>query len=123
MERGRDLGIVLRLLICIFVFGVCLYFYIDKQNELMQIRIAIPEVRKEIKQIREESTRIQYAIDQFENPQHLIELSRQKAYAHLKHPLAKEIVTLNEAAALETPTKQLHKDIEVRAKPTLAVQQ
>jgi cell division protein FtsB len=121
LNLHKDYGIVIRVLICIFVFGLCLYSYIDKQNELTQLRISIPTIVKEIKEIREENTRIQYEINQFESPQHLMELAREQAYKHLKHPLAKEILTLNEGNALHVLSEKKNRTIEVRARPTLAI--
>ena len=45
--------------------------------------------------------RLQYEIDLFESPQHLMELARRSEFSHLKHPTAREIVQLQEAVALQ----------------------
>jgi hypothetical protein len=81
------------------VFGLCLYSYLETQNQLTHLKIHLPEVEKEMKLIREENQRLAYEIDQFENPAHLIELAHCPEYAHLKHPLIKEILTVPEAFA------------------------
>jgi hypothetical protein len=81
------------------VFGLCLYSYLDTQNQLTHLKICLPEVEKEMLLIREENQRLAYQIDQFENPTHLIELAHYPEYAHLKHPLIKEILTVPEAFA------------------------
>lgn len=91
--------ILLRLGICLGVFGLCLYSYLDTQNRVTHLKIQLPEVEKQIKLIQEENRRLAYQIDQFENPAHLIELARCPEYAHLKHPLLKEILTVPEAFA------------------------
>jgi hypothetical protein len=90
---------LIRLGFCLAVFGLCLYSYLDTQNRLTQLKIALPEVEKEIKLIKEENKRLKYAVEQFENPAHLIELAHNPEYAHLKHPLMKEILTVPEAFA------------------------
>lgn len=93
-------GLLLRLGICLGVLGVCLYSYLETQNELTQLKIRLPEVEKEIKIIREENRRLAYEIDQFESPAHLIELAHHPEYSHLKHPLLREILTVPEAFAI-----------------------
>jgi hypothetical protein len=60
----------------------------------------LPRFESEIKLIREESNRLSYALDRFENPTHLMELAHNPEFAHLKHPLNQEILTVSEALAL-----------------------
>lgn len=102
-------GLFYRLALCIFVLGLCLYSYINKQNKLTALRVQIPQLAKEIKEINEEKTRLKFEIEQFENPQHLMELARGNSYGHLKHPLEKEIVTLQQAVALQPPASVVKK--------------
>lgn len=92
-------SLLIRLGLCLSVSGVFLYSYLDKQNELTQLKIRLPEVEREIKLIQEENRRLAYEIDQFENPSHLIEIAHYPEYGHLKHPLLKEILTVPEALA------------------------
>lgn len=92
-------GLLVRLGICLAVFGLCLYSYLDLQNQLTQLKIQLPEVEKEIKGIREENRSLAYQVNQFENPSHLIELAHRPEYSHLKHPLLREILTVPEAYA------------------------
>ncbi len=92
-------GLLLRIGVCLGVFGFCLYSYLERQNELTQLKIRLPEIEKEIKLIQEENRRLTYEIDQFESPSHLIELAHYPEYAHLKHPLLKEIITVPEVFA------------------------
>ncbi len=93
-------GLLLKLGICLGVLGLCLYSYLETQNELTQLKIRIPDVEKEIKIVREENRRLAYEIDQFENPAHLIELAHHPEFSHLKHPLLREILTVPEAFAI-----------------------
>lgn len=88
-----------RLGFCLTVLGLCLYSYFDKQNELTQIKIRLPEVEKEIRLVREENRRLRYEIDQFESPTHLIEMAHRPEFSHLKHPLLREILTVPEGIA------------------------
>ena len=94
-------GILIRILVCIGAFGIFLYAYIDKQNAVTKRRLTIPVVAKEIKDLKEANTRLQYEIDLFESPEHLMQLARHSEYSHLKQPLLKEILTLPEGLALQ----------------------
>jgi hypothetical protein len=95
---------LIRLIICIFGIGLLLYAYIDKQNDVTDLKIQIPKLSKELKEIREENLRLHYIIDRFENPQHLIELSRLKEFSHLKFPLDREVVILPKEEGRYTQT-------------------
>lgn len=110
-----------RLLICIFAFCLCLYAYIDKQNRVTELRLKIPEITKEIRAVAEENCRMQYQIDQFENPQHLMELAARPEYNHLKHPLVKEVVTMKESVALQLPAIEETHAAAPAHKPTIAL--
>ena len=87
--------LLIRLLICIFAAGIALFASIEKHNELTSLRLQIPTVAKELKKIHEENIRLQYEIDQFESPIHLMELARKPEFGHLKHPYLKDIVILS----------------------------
>lgn len=81
---------------CLLVAAGCLYSYFDKQNELTQMKIRLPELEKKLRSVREETRRLRYDVDRFENPTHLIEMAHSPEYSHLKHPLLKEILTVSE---------------------------
>lgn len=83
-----------RLLFCICIAGLALFAFIEKQNELTALRLQIPALSKELKKIQEENIRLQYEIDQFESPIHLMELARKPEFGHLKHPFLKDIIIL-----------------------------
>jgi hypothetical protein len=87
-------GIFIRILLCIVTVGVFLYAYISQQNSITELRLRIPITAKALQAIQEENTRLRFEIDQFESPQHLMELSRLPQFSHLKHPLLDEIVTI-----------------------------
>lgn len=92
-----------RLLVCISIAGLALYKYIDKLNELTELRLLIPMQAQELKEINEKNLELTYAIDTFESPLHLIELARKPEFGHLKYPTLNEIIELPETA-LECPT-------------------
>ena len=92
-------SLLMRCGFCLTLFGFSLFSYLNTQNDVTQLKIRLPEVEKEILLIQEENRRLCYQIEQFENPANLIELAHHPEYAHLKHPLLKEILTVPEAFA------------------------
>jgi hypothetical protein len=115
-------GFFVRLFSLLGVCGFGLYSYVDKQNALTELRIAIPTVAKEIRMLNEENTRLKYEIELFESPQHLLELAKSCEFSHLKHPLLKEILTVQEGDALELPLiVEEEKVTRLKPKFTLAV--
>ena len=85
---------MIKIFVCILAAGWALYAYIDKLNELTHLRLIIPILMREVKSIQEENARLQYEVDRFESPIHLMELSRKPEYGYLKYPHAGEVVIL-----------------------------
>ncbi len=98
-------SLLIRILICIFSVGLALYAYVDRQNELTALRLRLPQLQKEVKRTQEENIRLQYEIDRFESPIHLMELARKPEFGHLKHPYLPDIVTLPLPVAPNSETK------------------
>ena len=91
------MGLFVRLLICISFTGLALYKYIDKVNELTELRLLIPVLTREVKEIHEQNLELQYAIESFESPLHLMELARKPEFGHLKYPSLDEVILLPES--------------------------
>lgn len=87
------MGLVIRLFVCIVCAGLFLYKYIDKLNELTQLKLSIPALAKEVREIKEENLELRYEIEQFESPIHLMELARKPEYGHLKYPSLTDVIT------------------------------
>lgn len=92
------MGLFIRLLICISCAGLVLYKYIDKLNELTELQLSIPILAREVKEIGEQNLELEYAIDCFESPLHLMELARKPEFGHLKYPSIDEIILLPETS-------------------------
>jgi hypothetical protein len=88
------MGLSIRLLACILFAGLFLYKYIDKMNELTELRLSIPALAKELKETREENLELRYEIEQFESPIHLMELARKPEFGHLKYPSLEQVVII-----------------------------
>lgn len=86
--------IILRLLFCVLVLVSSIYIYIDRLNQVTLERLKIPELNKELKNLKEEITRLQYEVDLFENPIHLMELSAKSEFSHLKFPYRENVIAV-----------------------------
>jgi|ERR1700722_1202871 len=113
--------ILLRSLICIAACGGFLYSYVDKQNVVTKRRLEIPVLAKEIKDLKEENTRLRYEIELFESPEHLMELARCSEYSHLKQPMLKEIVTMSQGLALQVSSDEGEKKVSTSPKLKFAI--
>jgi hypothetical protein len=91
-------SIYARIAFCIFIAGLTLYLYIDDLNKLTGLRLAIPAIVKEVKSIHDENIQIQYEIEMFESPIHLMELLRKPEFSHLHYPYVKDVIILKNAS-------------------------
>ncbi|MCB1111298.1 MAG: hypothetical protein H7A37_09550 [Chlamydiales bacterium] len=82
----------LKISICIVATALTLYAYIDKQNQLTELKRTIPKLEKEVRTIRETNIRLHYDIDRFESPLHLMELARKPEYGHLRYPYVRDVL-------------------------------
>lgn len=114
-------GLLIRLLVCIGACGIFLYSYVDKQNAVTKRRLEIPVLAKEIKDLKEENTRMQYEIDLFESPEHLMELARNSEFSHLKQPMLKDILTMQEGLALQISSEEKKETTAARPKLKFAI--
>jgi hypothetical protein len=87
------MAFISRLFFCVLIVGAALYAYVHKHNALIEMRIRLPLLSRELQAIEEENVRLQFAIEKFENPLHLMEIAREPQYAYLKHPLITDIIT------------------------------
>lgn len=115
-----NIGILFRLLTCLGFLGGFLYKTIDRQNEITQMRFALPLLAKEIDEIKEENTRLHYQIESFENPIHLMQLTRLGEFSHLRHPVAREILTVNEGDPMTLSEHPAIQEISLPSKLSLA---
>lgn len=92
MKKHKFLS--LKICICIFLAGLTLYVYINKNNQLTAIQLAIPQLEKEVKNLQKDNERLQYEIDKFESPLHLMELLRKPEFSHLRYPYTEDVIIL-----------------------------
>ena len=85
---------MVKILLCVAAVSLTLYGMVYQQNRITQMRLHIPAVAKQLKILQEENTRLQYEIDRFESPIHLMELARKPEFSHLKYPRLDQVVII-----------------------------
>lgn len=93
-------SIFFRIMVCIVFLGLCLYSYLNVQNEITQLRLALPRLLDEVRQLDEENTRLQYEIQAFESPENLMKLAKLAPFAHLTFPTHQQVLTLKQSPPL-----------------------
>lgn len=93
-KKDKSIAPMVRLLIAVVAVGTAVYGYIDKQNALTEVRLAIPTLQRDLKKVEDENIRLEYEIERFESPLHLMELARKPEFAHLRYPSSKEVIIL-----------------------------
>jgi dynactin complex subunit len=71
-----------------------LYAYVNKHNTLTEVQMRLPVLTKQLQICQEENVRLQFTIEKFENPLHLMELARKPEFSYLKHPYTRDIIYL-----------------------------
>ncbi len=87
---------VWRLGCCLLAFAFALYLYINAHNHLIETQLAIPPLQKKIRDVTAENGRLQFEIDRFESPAHLMQLADQPEYSHLKPVYLPDILIISE---------------------------
>jgi len=113
--------IIIKVFICFGVGSLCLFSYLERQNELTHLKLYAPKILKGIKALEEENTRLAYEIDQFESPENMMALARDIRFCHLRHPLRKEVVMMQEGIALQYPLLEDQDKFAFTTQYTLAV--
>ncbi len=110
-------GLFLRVSLCIFFLGGCLYSYINMQNEITELKIYLPELTSNLSHVEEENIRLLYQRELFENPQNLMKFTLQNEFAHLQYPLGRETIRLISADASQQI--EINTPLPVKTKPSI----
>jgi len=68
-------------------FFLCLY--IDRYNEVTELRLTIPQLEKELRELTEANLRLAFDLQRFASPEHLLKLKAERT--DLKFPFQEEV--------------------------------
>lgn len=80
------LGLFIRLFFMLLFTGLLLYFYVHKQNQIAKLRLEIPQLEQQVDLLKEQTTELNFEIDQHESPKRLFALLKDPNFSHLRIP-------------------------------------
>lgn len=86
----------IKIFLCLFILGLMLYTYLDRQNSITELRLQIPSLEVKLNNLLEDNVGLQFIIDHFESPENLMELIKLPDYSHLKYIQENEFIDLSE---------------------------
>jgi hypothetical protein len=92
--------LALKIIASITLASATIYMHIQKQNQLTSLRMKIPLLIKELKEIQEENRLLRYAIAADTNPGRLQQVLRTPDYSHLKYARENQLLILPEGKIL-----------------------
>lgn len=90
-----NIRLFIKIFLCLFIFGLMLYRYLDRQNTITELRLQIPALEINLSSLLEENVDLQFIIDHFESPENLMELLNLPDYSYLKYIQENEIIDLS----------------------------
>lgn len=103
--KGRG-AFFLQAAACIGFCSFALYSYLEEQNKCTELGMRLPKIVKEIQALNEENAQLRFQIVSFESPEHLLSLTQTTDYAHLKFPLAQDVLKAKVGLALQLPAEE-----------------
>ena len=84
----------LKLGVCLVTALGAMYIYINEHNKVIEMQLAIPPLQKDLSAILAENERLQFEIDRFESPAHLLQLAKKPEFSHLKFPYTTDVLVI-----------------------------
>jgi len=86
---------LLRLLLCITLFSLCLYSYLHHHNKLIELRVKLPELADELVSAEERNEALRYELDQLESPLRLMQHLKEPEFSGLRYPTQEEVLVVH----------------------------
>ena len=86
-----------RMITSILFFCLFLYLYIDMQNSVTKLRLKIPPISDEVRELEEVQKSLLYQKARYEDPKALMKLLRKPEFSYLKKPTLENVIYFNAA--------------------------
>ena len=96
MKHNGHTIFIAQLLICLAAAAAVTYNIVDRENELTALRRQLPQIERELRRLNEENRHLQYDVDRFATPLHLMELAEKPEFGHLHFPYSNDVVIIDE---------------------------
>ncbi|MBQ8498328.1 hypothetical protein [Chlamydia sp.] len=83
-----------RLFLCLSLLCYALYRYIDKQNDLTKLRLEIPCLWAQLRQVEQENVTLSFLLEKLESPEHLLQIASLPEYQYLEYLSEEKISVL-----------------------------
>lgn len=94
-------------LVCLGLFGYCLYSLIEHQNHLIRTELKLYPLHETIRGLEEETAQLAWTIKEFESPANLYEALAKAEYGHLKAPESAYVVArVPKRSSAEAPKQE-----------------
>lgn len=101
-------GVIVRVLFCMGTLLCGAFFAIHKENQITQLRLKIPQLKKEVTLLSEQNTQLAFEKEMFERPENLLKCVSSQEYASLSHPSMQHVVVLPKGFTLAKYTEKKH---------------
>lgn len=72
-----------------------MYCYVNKQNEITKIRLAIPRTSANLRELKEENVSLSFIIERYESSENLMEIASLPECEGLHYPTVESLVFLD----------------------------
>ncbi|WP_213318474.1 hypothetical protein [Chlamydiifrater volucris] len=84
-----------RLAACCLFSAILMYSYVNKQNEITKVRLAIPRTSADLRELEEENVSLSFIIERYESSENLMEIASLPEYEGLHYPTIDSLVFLD----------------------------
>jgi len=97
---------LIKIVVCMTATAYAGFGLIQEQNKVTALRMEIPKLEQEIGSLEEETQRLKFELEIFENPSNLLCLAKHAEFSHLQFPYHEDVVVLN-TEQVEKPSVQM----------------
>lgn len=83
---------LVRIMVCLLTLGAFLYLYVDRLNAHTELKLKIPQLAREMDQIKQNTLELSYQIECFKDPANLIQLAQRPQFSHLRFPYQEDVL-------------------------------
>lgn len=110
-----------KFIFCFVAISLYLHSYLEAHNEVTKLRMELPKLTKQLRNIEEENLRFRYEIESFERPDHLMALIKTQEFSHFHYAQDQEILTICEGIDLNQELWKVQPAWEREIRPTVVL--
>jgi len=92
MAKLKNHLFFLQIILCLALASLLLYTIIERQNTIIETRLSLYKLEREVKALEEEKRRLDAQIETLKSPKRLLKLLKKPQYSHLRFPTEKNTI-------------------------------